>query len=152
MDRKDIGNQKGIYILYTEDNDIMEKFIPNDYSPILIEPILTFENGDWHLSIPLEGLTNNYVEVFMTQETADAINQGKVQDTLLSYKPKSLIFSLIQSNAEIPVDITAIEKTDVGDVFEKTVEKMEITQEQREQLEKINNAYLKEAYSELGIK
>ena len=151
MDRKDIGNQKGVYILYNEGDDIMEKFVPNTFSPIFIEPIMTIENGEWKLSIPVENVANNYVEVYMKQEVADAINQSKVQEILLSYKPKYLVFCPIKSEVEINIDINTIEKTDVNDVFEKTVDDMKITDEQKEELIKMNGEYLKAALNELGI-
>lgn len=151
LDRKDIGNQKGVYILYTEGNEIMEKFIPNTFSPEYIEPILTMEEDKWKLNIPFEKLTNNYVEVLMTNEVADAINQADVQKTLLEYKPKSLEFSPIQSEISIDVDIEHIEKTDVSDVFDKTVTAMELADEQKSQLVKLNGEYVKAALNELGI-
>lgn len=151
LDRKDIGNQKGVYILYTEGDEIMEKFIPNTFSPEYIESILTVESGKWKLNVPLERLTNNYVEVFMTNEVADAINQADVQKTLLEYKPKSLEFSSIQSEISIDLDIEHIEKTDVSDVFDKTVTAMELTDEQKAQLVKLNGDYVKAALNELGI-
>lgn len=152
MDRKDIGNQKGVYILYTEDGNVMEKFVPNEFSPEYIEPILTtFGEGKWILNVPLEKVTNNYVEVYMTRETADAISMSDVENSLLEYKPKALSFSLIQKDVEIDVDIVNVEKTDVSDVFEKTVDNMELTDEQKAELMKINNEYVKTALNELGI-
>ena len=44
-----------------------------------------------------------------------------------------------------------VEKTDVNDVFEKTVDDMKITDEQKEELIKMNGEYLKAALNELGI-
>ena len=109
------------------------------------------ESGKWKLNVPLERLTNNYVEVFMTNEVADAINQADVQKTLLEYKPKSLEFSSIQSEISIDLNIEHIEKTDVSDVFDKTVTAMELTDEQKAQLVKLNSDYVKAALNELGI-
>ena len=152
LDRKDIGNQKGVYILYTEGNEVVEKFIPNNFSPEFIEPILTAANGAWSLNIPIEKITNNYVEVFMSKESADAINQAEVQKVLLDYKPKSLEFSLIQSEINIDVNLDHIEKTDVSDVFDKTVTAMELTEEQKQRLVELNSNYVKTALNELGIK
>ena len=129
----------------------MEKFIPNTFSPEYIESILTIESGKWKLNVPLERLTNNYVEVFMTNEVADAINQADVQKILLEYKPKSLEFSSIQSEISIDLNIEHIEKTDVSDVFDKTVTAMELTDEQKAQLVKLNGDYVKAALNELGI-
>ena len=129
----------------------MEWFIPNTFSPEYIEPILTMESGKWTLNVPLERLTNNYVEVFMTIEVADAINQAGVQKTLVEYKPKSLEPSPIQSEINIDIDIEQIEKTDVSDVFDKTVTAMELTDEQKAQLVKLNGDYVKAALNELGI-
>lgn len=152
LDRKDIGNQKGIYILYTEGNEIMEKFIPNKFSPEYIESVLTVEENKWKLNIPLEKLTNNYNEIFMTNKTADIISQADVQKILLEYKPKSLEFSLISSDIEVDLNIEHLSKTDINDVFNKTITAMELTEEQKNQLVKLNGDYLKAAFNELGYK
>ena len=151
MDRKDTGNQKGVYILYVENNEIKERFVPNNFSPVFIEPTMTIENGEWKLNIPLENITNNYVEVYMKQDVADAVNQSKVQEVLLGYKPKSLAFCIIQNDIEISTDIDTDKKTDVNIVFEKTVDDMKITEQQKEELIKINSEYIKSALNELGI-
>lgn len=152
IDRKDKGNQKGIYILYNEGEEIIEKFVPNTFSPMFIEPVMTLENNEWKLNIPLENITNNYVEVYMEQYVADAINQSKVQEVLMKYKPKSLTFCVIRFDNQINVDIDIKEKTDVNIVFEKTVDDMQISDEQKDELIKINNEYIKTAFNELGLK
>ncbi len=151
LDRKDIGNQKGVYILYTEGEELKEKFIPNDFSPKYMEPVLTASNGEWSLSVPFEELTNNYVDVYMSAETADAINSAKVMDELLKYKPKFLTFCPIQTNIQVDVELAVAEKTDVSEVFDKTVDTMEITEEQKQALIKLNGEYIKSALNELGI-
>ena len=151
LDRKDIGNQKGVYILYVEDDTLKEKFVPNDFSPRFIEPVLTAVNGEWSLNIPLEELTNNYVDVYMSAETADAINSSKVMDELLKYKPKALALCPIQTNIQVDVELAVAEKTDVSEVFDKTVDNMELTEEQKQTLVRLNGEYVKTALSELGI-
>jgi hypothetical protein len=51
----------------------------------------------------------------------------------------------------VDVELAVAEKTDVSEVFDKTVDTMEITEEQKQALIKLNGEYIKSALNELGI-
>ena len=114
MDRGDLGNQKGIFIL--DINTGKDKFIPNTYSPIFEKlSILTIEDVD-----NLEGVnTNNYVDLivsnsllidnrklrrklekiletggFSSVEYIDDINEQKQEETVVEKELKDAKFDI----------------------------------------------------------
>lgn len=154
LERSDIDNQKGIHVLNVEGDNVNLEFIPNTYSPEYLKMKLTIgEDGKWCLDKDLSKLTNNYVDVEITEEASNAINSNKVAEEMLKYSPKSLTFVPITKSIQINTEnIESRENNGVKEVFENTINSIEqLSKEDISYLMTLNDKYIKEASEELGI-
>lgn len=152
-ERSDIGDQKGIYTLYAEDDELKIKFTPNAYSPVYMKVTLSLdENNSWIINRPFTDITNNYVDIELTEDVNNMINSNKVAEELYKYKPKSLTFRPISKNIIVDTNnVEYTENTGIITVFENTVQKLSLSEKQIDKIMKLNNNYIKTASEELGI-
>jgi DNA repair exonuclease SbcCD nuclease subunit len=153
LERSDIGNQKGIHVLNVDGENVNLEFIPNTYSPEYIKMTLTIgDDGKWQLDKDVNKLTNNYVDIELTDEVSNAINSNKVAETLLKYSPKSLTFIPITKAIQIDTEnLEQVENVGVKGIFENTVTSMKLSEKDMKYLMQLNDKYIKEASEELGI-
>lgn len=153
LERSDIGNQKGIHVLNVDGENVNLEFIPNTYSPEYIKMTLTIgDDGKWQLDKDVNKLTNNYVDIELTDEVSNAINSNKVAETLLKYSPKSLTFIPITKAIQIDTEnLEQVENVGVKGIFENTVTSMKLSEKDMKYLIQLNDKYIKEASEELGI-
>lgn len=153
MERSDIGNQKGIHMLYVDGIETKLQYVPNTFSPEYVKMTMTIdESGNWKLDKDLSKITNNYVDIEYDEDVANAINSNKVAEELLKYKPKNLEFFPIPKHIEInSEDIECGENVGVVAVSENTIRTMDLKKTLLELVMKRNTKYIQEASEALGI-
>ena len=149
LDRKDIGNQKGIYTLNLETNEF--DFIPNTYSPIFqkieIEKFMNMSDSD-----KAKALFNNYTDILVNEADQSKYKMADLRQLLSESGAK---------RAEIhPVKVKQDNNVkDEGEHTEKTVEELIIIEidslegyddEYKAELKKLSKEYIDAAQAELA--
>lgn len=146
LKRSDLGNTKGYYILdFNDDNTVTEKFVENNYSPKFVK--LQFDDI---LELTIDEIkkyaSNNYVDIILPVKYKNLINLSKLMDAMDSCNARKTIFLIDKSDSVIS-ETTTERKTDmtIEDVFSDFVKNMDVTDEIRTTLEKMNQDYLAQA-------
>jgi len=141
--RSDIGNEKGIYVLNVENEEIVENFYKNDYSPKFLK--LRVEDI---MDITLENLrkllTNNYVDIIIKRTELNNINISNLMTALDSCSTKKIeiildnsdVEQVLKETDEITKDLT------LNDIVKNKILKLEISDKQKSELLKLNEHYI----------
>lgn len=157
LDRKDIGNTKGIYIFKVADDGTVNRiFKENDYSPKFIN--VKFSDVGRNSDNWKDIISNNYIDIVMTSEEISKINVANFVDELMSFRPKNIQIieqkELIECDvdAEFAKDVNESKSMDVAiiNMFDRQVGKTTIEDIDKNMLMKINVDYLKRAEEELN--
>ena len=106
MERSDIGNQKGLYILSVNDDVFDEVFVPNNMSPV-------FSKYDMYDILNMQAcdiagiLNNNYIDILTDRMLAAKMNFVSFSDMLKENNilPKRIDFPTYNNNENGTVDI-----------------------------------------------
>lgn len=141
--RSDIGNDKGVYILDVDGEKLQENFYINNYSPKFLK--LRLENI---LDLKLEDLrkviNNNYVDIIIRRSILGDVNLSYLLSALDTCNAKKIEIILDNSDIEETLndhDAWANDLT-VEDIVKAKVEKMNISDEQKHAILKLNERYL----------
>lgn len=146
LKRSDLGNDKGFYILdFNDDGTVNEKFVINTYSPKFLK--VHFDDIlELTINQIREFATNNYVDIILPSKYKNFINLSKLMEVMESCNSRKIIF-LIDKSDNVIGDIAVERRQDltVEEVFNSYVEKMELSKDTKDKLEKMNNDYLAQA-------
>lgn len=156
LDRKDIGNQKGIYIFSIGDDGIVTRtFIENEYSPKFINA--KFSDIGRDIDKWKDIVTNNYIDIVMTSEEITKINVSKFVDDLIKFNPKNI--QIIEQKTIIECEIDEDFAKDVRDsksmdvaiisMFDRQINTNNIDEVDKNKIIQLNIEYLKRAEEEL---
>lgn len=142
LDRKDTGNDKGVYVL-----DLMsmkEEFIQNDRSPkfirCLMSDLLKCTAGQVR-----EFVRNNYVDIYVTKEEDERINQGMMSAGMGYMVAKTVqVWPLGKYNDVIagPDTDTAYKDMTVQDIVGEMIDSLDVTPEQKERIRAMNRRFV----------
>lgn len=154
MDRADVGNVKGVYHLSIDDG-IKINFTENMYSPRFVKVRFDETENDmltWHNIV-----NNNYVYIVFTDKDMEKTNVNKFAETLYEMGAKKI--EIIEEKINIvadcdDVDVQSMNPDDITieNVFDAKVEKMDLEKGMFDDLNKLNEYYIKRAQEELGYK
>ena len=138
--RSDIGNQKGIYQVFMKENRV--KFYENHYSPIF-QKIWLKDILDAPYADVLEICKNNYTDILVDGSESEFFNVARVYDAIKACSPKRVQIK------EVNKDGSYIDDDDDGEYKEMTVneiifsliDKMEITNEKKDNLKALCTKY-----------
>jgi DNA repair exonuclease SbcCD nuclease subunit len=157
LDRKDIGNIKGIYIFKVADDGTVNRFFKeNDYSPKFLNvkfADIGRKPDDWK-----DIISNNYVDIVMTSEEISKVNVANFVEELMIYSPKNIQIieqkEVIECEVDVDFakDVKESKSMDVAiiNMFDRQVSKTTIDDVDKDKLMKINVDYLKRAEEELN--
>jgi DNA repair exonuclease SbcCD nuclease subunit len=142
LDRKDTGNDKGVYVL-----DLMsmkEEFIQNDRSPkfirCLMSDLLKCTAGQVR-----EFIRNNYVDIYVTKEEDERINQGMMSAGMGYMAAKTVqVWPLGKYNDAIagPDTDAAYKDMTVQDIVGEMIDSLDVTPEQKERIRAMNQRFV----------
>lgn len=142
LDRKDAGNDKGVYVL-----DLMsmkEEFIQNDRSPkfirCLMSDLLNCTAGQVR-----EFVRNNYVDIYVTKEEDERINQGMMSAGMGYMAAKTVqVWPLGKYNDAIagPDTDAAYKDMTVQDIVGEMINSLDVTPEQKERIRAMNRRFV----------
>jgi DNA repair exonuclease SbcCD nuclease subunit len=154
LTRSDIGNTKGVYILEDHDDGLVERFVENTFSPKYVKVYMSVDkNGNWEIDSDHSIFVNNYVSIELSEETSNIINSGKITEEIIDkYHSKEIKFYPIHKEIIVDSDVVNTEgNNDVICVFEKTVNTLEMSDDDIAKLKSVNDKYIVKAREELGI-
>ena len=142
LDRNDIGNKKGVYVLHIG-KTIQEKFYENNYSPEFVHIVYSNDMGEVN-----DIVKNNYVDFIYKRSEKNDIDISAITDTYINeYGAKEVKFyekdnTKSTSSLEIKdIDIN----NDINDVFEQTITNAQLTEEDMKELVALNQQYVERA-------
>ena len=151
LDRKDIGNQKGIYTLNLETGTF--DFIPNTYSPVFqkidIEKFMNMSDSD-----KAKALFNNYTDILIPEEEQTKYKMADLRQILSESGAKRAEIQPVKSKTD-----KKDETEDDGEHIEKTVEELIVQEidslnnyddEYKSELKKLSKEYIDAAQAELA--
>jgi DNA repair exonuclease SbcCD nuclease subunit len=149
MDKKDIGNQKGLYLLNLKTNK--HEFIENHYSPIyhslLMEKYVEMSIGERQ-----EFLNNNYNYIIIKEENIpeykkkfDIYNLG-IGTTAKFVKP---VINKQTLSVNVDENIEYKEKS-TSELINESINDLDVSEEFKLQLIKTSDQYLKDAEAEIA--
>lgn len=149
IDKKDIGNQKGLYLLNLKTNK--HEFIENNYSPIY-HSLLMEKYVEMSIRERQEFLNNNYNYIIIKEENIpeykkkfDIYNLG-IGTTAKFVKPvinKQTLSISVDENVEYK------EKT-TSELINESINDLDVSEEIKLQLIKTSEQYLKDAEAEIA--
>ena len=149
MDKKDIGNQKGLYLINLKTNK--HAFIENNFSPIY-HSLLMEKYVEMSISERQAFLNNNYNYIIIKEENIaeykkkfDVYNLG-VGTTAKFVKP---IINKQSLNVNVDKNIDYKEKS-ISELINESIMDLEVEEEMKLNLIKISEDYLKEAEAEIA--
>ena len=149
--RSDIGNDKGVFYVDFDGEDIKEYFILNDYSPKFLR--FTYEEIEkMDMEQLSTNLKNNYVDILMKRDDIIRLNIGNLIANLEEYGPKKIEILPMKETVEDTKEETAFD----GDItletaFITAVSKLEVTEEVVKRMNEMNVEYVTRAREELNI-
>ena len=156
--RMDIGNKKGIYTFFSEDDGLLTiSFTGNNISPEFILKRFS-EVGrkaeDWK-----DIVHNNYVYIVFTTSELDVVNVTKFVNELQEYKPKDINIieekqvvnvnvdqAVVDGGGEV-VDLSVKPDATIEEIFETKLRAFKLTKDQQKVINKMNTDYLTQALS-----
>jgi len=146
LDRKDIGNQKGIYTLNIDDDGVKKVFTENTVSPMYVK--LNYadyleDTAKWKPAVQ-----HNYVDVVLTDEDLKIVDKNKLVELLITFGPKRISF--IEQRKKISAEeITAAEDMTVETAFDSYVERLNMDPAELQVLKQMNSEYMKRATEDM---
>jgi len=146
---EDMGNVKGIYTFYVnDDNEIIREFHENTYSP----KQLIVEYNDYGKELEKwKFIENNYVKIYFEPGQFKKVNVNKLSDDLQTFNPRKLEF-IEKKREKLEKEVKQVAKdATIYDIFEEKVSAREnMTDDTKNELMKINKEYIKRAEEELA--
>lgn len=154
MDRADIGNVKGVYHISVDDETKIT-FTENTYSPRFVK--VRFDETEnnsqtWH-----DIVNNNYVDIVFTEKDMEKVNVNKFAETLYEMGAKKIEIIEEKINVVVDTDNPDVQSMNPDDItienmFTAKVDKMNLEDDIFDDLNKLNDYYIKRAQEELGYK
>jgi len=140
--RSDIGNQKGIYILDVDGEDVIEHFYKNEYSPVFLK--LKIEDlFDVTLGNLKKILANNYVDIIIKRSDLGNINMPSLTNALNDCTTKKLEIKVDNNVGNILNEsVSGIKDLTVEDIVKEKISKLEISEEQKNSILTLNHNYI----------
>ena len=138
--RSDIGNQKGIYHVFMKDNEV--KFYENLYSPIF-QKIWLRDILDTPYSEVLDICKNNYTDILVDGSESEFFNVARVYDAIKACSPKRVQIKEVNKDGSYVDDDDDGEykEMSVNEIIFSLIDKMEITNDKKENLKSLCNKY-----------
>lgn len=142
LDRKDAGNDKGVYVL--DLLSMKEEFIQNDRSPKFIKCRMSDLLGCTAGQVR-DFVRNNYVDIYVTKEEDDRINQGMMSSGMGYMAAKTVqIWPLGKGTDEIagPEAGTDYKDMTVQDIVGEMIDSLDVPPEQKERIRAMNARFV----------
>ena len=136
----DAGNERGIYCFHIDGDIVNRVFKVNDYSPKMV--VANFSDYGKNFNNWKDVIKNNYVKIVFENDDKKIVDVNKFVNELRDrYEPRKLEWDCKPATI-IRDDFNVRKDASIDDVFNENVEKMEISDEEKESLRKYNKKYL----------
>lgn len=143
LKRSDIGNTKGIYVLNVKENDVAEKFYPNDYSPKFLK-LIAKDIVDLPHENLVQIMSNNYVDIIIKRTELNTINVSDLMKRLDECGAKKIevildnseMEQILSEESEVSKDLT------IEDITKSKINKLDIPDEEKAKIIKLNEQYI----------
>lgn len=156
MDRADIGNVKGVYCISINDlGGVDINFTENTYSPRFVK--VRFDETENNAFVWQTIVNNNYVDIVFTEKDMEKVNVNKFAETLYEMGAKKIEIIEEKINVVVDTDDPDVQSMNPDDItienmFTAKVDKMNLENDIFNDLNKLNDYYIKRAQEELGYK
>lgn len=146
--RDDIGNERGIYCLRLN-KDVPEwVYTNNDYSPKFV--FVKYSDYGNDMEKWKEVVKNNYCWIELTEEQhKDKKFYNKFLESLLEFEPRKIEYTQ-EKKEKVQTESKYTEDTTMEEIFSDRVAEKNLTDEQRSELNRMNDEYIKKASEELA--
>lgn len=146
--RDDIGNERGIYCLNLSKENPEWKYTNNDYSPKFVFVKYSDYGNDmtkWESVVK-----NNYCWIELTEEQHnDKKFYNKFLESLLEFEPRKIEYTQ-EKKEKVQQENKYTEDTTMEEIFSDRVSEKNLTDEQKTELNRMNDEYIKKASEELA--